>query len=88
MTACDSKPASPGGHAHSHLPAGRPSVTLTTELSGRTSAYMGSDVRPQVSGIILERLFIEGSDVKQGDVLYQIDPALYQAAYDNAKATS
>ena len=63
------------------------SVTLTSELSGRTSAFTVSEVRPQVSGIILERLFVEGSDVKQGDVLYQIDPALYQAAYDNAKAT-
>lgn len=62
-------------------------VTLTTELSGRTSAYMVAEVRPQVSGIIQERLFVEGSDVKEGDVLYQIDPAIYQASYDNAKAT-
>lgn len=61
-------------------------LTLTTELPGRTSAYMIAEVRPQVSGIIQERLFVEGSDVKEGDVLYQIDPALYQAAYDNAKA--
>lgn len=63
------------------------SVTLTTELSGRTSAFMVSEVRPQVSGIIQQRLFVEGSDVKQGEVLYQIDPSLYQAAFDNAKAT-
>lgn len=62
-------------------------VTLTSELSGRTSAFMISDVRPQVSGIIQQRLFVEGSDVKQGEVLYQIDPSLYQAAFDNAKAT-
>lgn len=61
-------------------------VTLTTELSGRTSAFMVSEVRPQVSGIIQQRLFVEGTEVKEGDVLYQIDPAVYQAAYDNAKA--
>lgn len=62
-------------------------VTLTSELPGRTSAFMISEVRPQVSGIIQQRLFVEGSDVRQGEVLYQIDPALYQAAYDSAKAT-
>ena len=61
-------------------------VTLSTELSGRTSAYMVAEVRPQVSGIIQQRLFVEGSDVQEGDVLYQIDPAIYQAAYDSAKA--
>jgi membrane fusion protein (multidrug efflux system) len=62
-------------------------VTLSTELSGRTTPFTISEVRPQVSGIIQERLFVEGSDVTQGQVLYQIDPALYQAAFDNAKAT-
>ncbi|HWR04412.1 MAG TPA: efflux RND transporter periplasmic adaptor subunit [Humidesulfovibrio sp.] len=62
-------------------------VTLTTVLAGRTSAYQVSDVRPQVGGIIQKRLFKEGSEVKLGEVLYQIDPATYQAAYDNAKAT-
>jgi len=61
-------------------------VELTTELSGRTSAHLIAEVRPQVSGIIQKRLFTEGSDVKAGDVLYQIDPATYQAAYDSAKA--
>ncbi len=62
-------------------------LTLTTELPGRTSAYLVAEVRPQVSGIIQKRLFIEGSDVKAGQVLYQIDPATYQAAYASAKAT-
>lgn len=62
-------------------------VTLTTVLAGRTSAYQISDVRPQVGGIVQKRLFKEGSDVKAGELLYQIDPATYQAAYDNAKAT-
>lgn len=62
-------------------------VTITTELSGRTSPYMISEVRPQVSGIIQKRLFTEGGDVRAGAVLYQIDPATYQAALDSAKAS-
>jgi membrane fusion protein, multidrug efflux system len=61
-------------------------VALTTELSGRTSAHLIAEVRPQVSGIIQKRLFTEGADVKAGDVLYQIDPSSYQAAYNSAKA--
>jgi membrane fusion protein (multidrug efflux system) len=61
-------------------------VALTTDLPGRTSAYLIAEVRPQVSGIIQKRLFTEGADVKAGEVLYQIDPASYQAAYNNAKA--
>ena len=62
-------------------------VTLTTEMPGRVSALMVSEVRPQVSGIILERLFTEGSDVTAGQILYQIDPAIFEAAFGNAKAT-
>lgn len=61
-------------------------VALTTELPGRTSAYLIAEVRPQVSGIIQKRLFTEGADVKAGEVLYQIDPASYQAAYNSTKA--
>ncbi len=61
-------------------------VVLTTVLSGRTSPYAISDVRPQVSGIVQARLFEEGSNVHAGQALYQIDPATYQAAYDQAKA--
>ncbi|AGW12379.1 putative acrA Membrane Fusion Protein [Megalodesulfovibrio gigas DSM 1382 = ATCC 19364] len=61
-------------------------VTLTTELPGRTSAHLVSEVRPQVSGILQKRLFTEGAEVTEGDVLYKIDPAHYQAVYDNAKA--
>jgi membrane fusion protein (multidrug efflux system) len=61
-------------------------VVLTTELPGRTSAYFVAEIRPQVNGIIQKRLFDEGSDVKVGQVLYQIDPAPFQAAYDNAAA--
>lgn len=62
-------------------------VVLTTELPGRTSAYMMAEVRPQVSGIIQKRLFTEGSDVLAGTVLYLIDPSPFQAAYDSAEAS-
>lgn len=61
-------------------------VILTTELPGRTSPYRIAEIRPQVSGIILKRYFTEGSNVKAGEVLYQIDPSTYKAAYDNARA--
>lgn len=61
-------------------------VVTTTELTGRTSANLVAEVRPQVGGIIQKRLFTEGSDVQAGQVLYQIDPATYQAALDNARA--
>lgn len=59
---------------------------ITTELTGRTSANRVADVRPQVSGIIQKRLFVEGSDVKAGQVLFRIDPAPFQVALDNASA--
>lgn len=61
-------------------------VVLTTELPGRTVASRISEIRPQVSGLIIKRAFKEGSFVNEGDLLYQIDPAQYQAAYDQAKA--
>ena len=61
-------------------------VELTTELPGRTSPYRMAEIRPQVNGLIQKRLFTEGSDVQAGQVLYQIDPAPFQAALDNAKA--
>ena len=61
-------------------------VQLTAELPGRTDSFAVSEVRPQVSGILLKRLFTEGAMVKMGQPLYQIDPAPYQAAYDNAEA--
>src|ERR1700693_2688755 len=62
-------------------------VAITEELPGRTTAFRISDVRPQVNGIIMKRMFTEGSEVTEGQQLYQIDPATYQAAYDSAKAT-
>ncbi len=61
-------------------------VEIATELPGRTAACRIAEVRPQVSGIILKRLFNEGADVTEGQQLYQIDPATYQAAYDSAQA--
>jgi membrane fusion protein (multidrug efflux system) len=61
-------------------------AVLTAELPGRTSPFAVSDVRPQVSGILKARLFTEGSFVKAGDPLYQIDDTLYVAAFESAKA--
>jgi len=63
-------------------------VPITTELPGRVTGYRTADVRPQVNGIILKRLFVEGKDVKAGQQLYQIDPAPYQASYDSAVAAN
>lgn len=62
-------------------------LPLTVTLPGRVSALVVSDVRPRVDGIISKRLFEEGANVRQGQLLYQIDPALYQAAYHTAKAS-
>lgn len=62
-------------------------VELTTELSGRTSALEVAEVRPQVTGIIQQRLFTEGQEVEEKQQLYQIDPALYEAALAEAKAS-
>lgn len=59
---------------------------LTTELPGRTTPYRVAEIRPQVSGIILKRHFIEGSNVKAGDLLYEIDPSPYREAYENVRA--
>ncbi|MGL5812448.1 MAG: efflux RND transporter periplasmic adaptor subunit [Aeromonas sp.] len=61
-------------------------LQLMSELTGRTAPRRVAEVRPQVNGIILKRLFTEGSDVKAGQLLYQIDPAVYQAAVASAKA--
>ena len=61
-------------------------VQRITELPGRTSAVTSSDVRPQITGVILRRLFTEGSEVKEGQQLYEIDPRPYKAALDQAMA--
>lgn len=62
-------------------------VPLIAELPGRVAAFRMAQVRPQVSGIIQKRLFVEGNEVKAGQQLYQIDPATYEAALASAKAT-
>ncbi|HOG49670.1 MAG TPA: biotin/lipoyl-binding protein, partial [Lentisphaeria bacterium] len=61
-------------------------VVLKKELPGRTTPYLVAEIRPQASGIIRQRLFTEGSDVKAGDILYEIDAESYIAARDNAEA--
>lgn len=61
-------------------------VTITSELPGRVTAHLTAEVRPQVDGIIKERLFEEGAEIEPGAVLYRIDPAIYQAAYASASA--
>ncbi|RJP30618.1 MAG: efflux RND transporter periplasmic adaptor subunit [Candidatus Omnitrophota bacterium] len=62
------------------------SVVLTTELPGRVTAFRVAEIRPQVSGLLRERLFTEGADVEAGQVLYQIDESLYRAELENAEA--
>jgi membrane fusion protein (multidrug efflux system) len=62
------------------------SLTLTTDLPGRTSAYRVAEVRPQVSGILQKRSFVEGTEVKLGQQLYQIDPRTYEAQLRRAEA--
>jgi len=90
VTGCGKKspaPPPPGGPPEVGVVTVQPQrVELTTELPGRTSPQLIAEVRPQVGGIIQKRLFTEGADVKAGQVLYQIDPSTYQAAYASAKA--
>jgi membrane fusion protein (multidrug efflux system) len=85
-----------GGAPGAGAPPQAPAVTVMTvksetvpmvvELPGRTTPFLIAELRPQVTGIVTERAFNEGSEVKAGQVLYRIDPATYQAAYDSAKA--
>lgn len=93
VSGCDGKPAAqPQQHQAPPPEVGvvtvaPQAITMTAELPGRTTGYRTADVRPQVSGIIQKRLFVEGTDVKEGQQLYQIDPAPYQASLDSAKAS-
>jgi membrane fusion protein (multidrug efflux system) len=92
LAACsDSGPQQAAGGAPAATPVGvivasTEAVRLTTELPGRTAAYMVAEVRPQVGGIVQRRTFTEGSEVKEGQTLYQIDPASYRATLESAKA--
>ena len=91
MTACSAKkgpPPPPPPVAVKVVTLTPQSVSISTDLPGRMVPYRVADIRPQVSGVILKRMFVEGTDVKEGQQLYQIDPALYQAAYDSAAATA
>lgn len=89
LTGCDRNPQKP-----SQMPAAEVAfitvktqpLTLTAELPGRTSAHLVAEIRPQVSGILQKQLFIEGSNVKAGQILYSIDPAPFETALRNAKA--
>ncbi len=94
LTACSGQPAgaptqaAPGGQVPevTVVTVQPQRVVLTTELAGRTSAYQVAEVRPQVGGILKERLFREGSVVKAGAPLYRIDPASYEAEVERAQA--
>ena len=87
LTSCSQKQApAPPPPEVATVTVGCQPVLLTTELPGRTSPYRVAEIRPRVSGLIQKRLFTEGTDVKEGDILYQIDPAPFQAALDNAQA--
>lgn len=92
LAACGEQAGAPGGPGAQAAPAvtvltvqtGR--VARETELPGRTTPFLIAEVRPQVTGIVLERAFEEGSAVQAEQLLYRIDPAPYRAAYDSAKA--
>src|ERR1700746_1511878 len=93
LSACgktDHAKGSAGGSAHVQevgvVALAPQRVAITEELPGRTTAFRISDVRPQVNGIILKRMFTEGSEVTEGQQLYQIDPASYQDVYETRKA--
>lgn len=89
LGACSEKapPPPPAGPAEVGIVTLKPEpMVFTTELPGRTSAYLSADIRPQVGGIVLQRLFTEGATVKAGQPLYQIDPSTYQAALASSKA--
>jgi membrane fusion protein, multidrug efflux system len=91
LAGCDKKPAAqapPAGPVQVGVVTLKPQrIVLSTELPGRTTAFLTADVRPQVSGLVKRRIFTEGAEVKAGEPLYQIDPATYQATYDSAVAT-
>lgn len=89
LTACDNQPKARQQRPTpvvSTVTVQAQKVMEVTELPGRTAAFRIAEIRPQVNGLIQKRLFKEGSNVKAGQVLYQIDPAPFQAVLDNAKA--
>ena len=95
LVACGAKEGGPGAGANGGMPPAEvgvitvapQSVALQSELPGRVSALRVAQVRARVSGVVLQRLFREGSEVREGQVLYQIDPAPYRASLDSAEAS-
>ena len=89
LAACSHKapPPAPPPAAVAVLTLKAQPVSILTELPGRTVAYRIAEVRPQVNGVVLKRLFVEGSQVKAGQQLYQIDPAPFQASLQSAQAS-
>ncbi len=95
LAGCKEKPAGPppgmggppGPMEVGVLTVATTPVTLTQDLPGRISAFRVAEVRARVNGIVLKRHFTEGSDVREGQLLFEIDPAPYQAAHDSALAT-
>jgi len=83
---CKRPAVTPGPGSVSVITLSTQPVTLTTELPGRVTALRIAEVRPQAGGVILKRLFTEGTDVQAGSPLYQIDPASYRAAVESAQA--
>jgi membrane fusion protein (multidrug efflux system) len=89
LTACggdDPKQHQPPAPEAGYVTVTAQDVPLVVELAGRTTAFETSDVRPQVNGVIKARRFTEGSVVRQGQTLYEIDPSLYRAAVAQAQA--
>jgi membrane fusion protein (multidrug efflux system) len=90
LSACDAEETPPpqqGAPAVTVVTLKTEPVALTRELPGRTHAYLIAEVRPQVTGIVKERLFTEGSLVEAGQPLYQLDDATYRASYNSAQAS-
>jgi membrane fusion protein (multidrug efflux system) len=89
LSACgkkDTAPAAPPPPKVAVVTVAPASITLTSELPGRTEASRIAEVRARTAGIVLKRVFKEGGDVKAGEVLFRIDPASFQASYDSAQA--
>ncbi|MBV6321224.1 efflux RND transporter periplasmic adaptor subunit [Duganella violaceipulchra] len=89
LAACGDKAAAPGAPPAATvavITVAPAAVTLSTELPGRTEASRIAQVRARTAGIVLQRVFKEGGDVKAGEVLFRIDPASFQASYDSAQA--
>ena len=91
LVACGQKPAAQGGQMPpaevSVVTIAPQRVAITNELPGRVEAFRVAQVRARVAGIVQKRVFKEGSEVKEGQVLFKIDPAQYKASLESAQAT-